>query len=424
MKRPVAVFAPAGRDVAVVLEILRAGEINSRPVEPVALIAGIATSAFSAVLLTEEALTMIAPDAMRVALDRQPLWSDLPFVLLTSKGPARHQFASMVKLLGNVVQVDRPIRPAALIDLVRNALRARKRQVEASKYLEERETAESKLQEFADGLERLVAYRTRALTAANLQLAAQNKERVEAQERLSQMQSELIHVSRVSAMGTMASTLAHELNQPLTAVTNYLRGSIRLLSGGRTQPDSAVVEGLESATASALRAGEIVRRLRDLVARGVVTRKAEDLSALINEAIEVGLVDAVAQGTTYITQIDPKLGSVIVDRIQIQQVLINLLRNAVEALSTAPTRDIVIVACVAGEGMAEVSVSDSGPGLPPDILATLFSSFRTTKEDGMGVGLSICRTIVEANGGTITGENRAEGGAVFRFTLVLETADG
>ena len=419
MKRPVAIFAPAGRDLAVVLEILRADEINCRPVDASSLVSGIAASAYSAVLLTEEALAMISPDGIRTALDAQPPWSDLPFVVLTSKGHARNERASMLTVLGNVVEVRRPVHPTALIALVRNALRGRKRQVEASIYLREREQAEIKLQEFAEGLERQITYRTRALTAANLRLAAQNKERVESQERLSQMQAELIHVSRVSAMGTMASTLAHELNQPLTAVSNYLRGSIRLLAVGDAQPEPAIIEGLESAAESAMRAGEIVRRLRDLVSRGTVSRKPEDLFTLVCEAVAVGLVDAVAIGMRYTNLISPEIGQVLVDRIQIQQVLINLLRNAVQAMGQEGDGRIVLSARIVGADMAEISVADTGPGLTPDTLARLFTPFQTTKEDGMGVGLSICRTIVEANGGIITGENGAGGGAVFRFTLPL-----
>lgn len=421
MIEPVAICAPAGRDGAIVLEILRSGNVACQLADPVALIDGIASSTYAASLLTEEAVMLLSPEAMRVALAGQPPWSDLPFVVLTSKRSQSPGLAAMLKLMGNVVQVVRPVHPAALTDLVRNALRARQRQLEARRYLEEREIAETRLRNFSEDLERKVADRTHALTSTSQRLEIQSRENTKARDRLNQLQAELIHVSRVSAMGTMASTLAHELNQPLTAVTNYLRGSIRLLHTGTASIDLVVVDGLESAVASAHRAGEIVRRLRDLVSRGVVNRRPEQLSNLIDEAIAIGLVDGVALGTSYTLSLDPGVSSVVVDRVQIQQVLINLLRNAVEAMRTADTREIVIAARCLCEGVVEVSVADTGPGLSPELLETLFSSFRTTKDEGMGVGLSICRTIVEANGGTISGENRPEGGAEFRFTLPAGT---
>jgi C4-dicarboxylate-specific signal transduction histidine kinase len=411
----VAICAPIGRDAAIVQEILRTANIRSVLADPTSLPTGIAASEYAAVLLTEEAVGPVTNAATIAALAAQPPWSDLPFIVLTSPGPPPSARAAMLRQLGNVVQVARPVHPAGLIELVRNARRARARQVEARRYLKQIQDADLKLEEFAAGLERQITHRTRALTAANRRLAAQAKEQIEAQERLNQVQSELIHVSRVSAMDTMASTLAHELNQPLTAVTNYLHGSIRLLERGSISDD--VRDGLEQALASAHRAGEIVRRIRDLVSRGVVARKAEDLPKLIDEAIAVALVDAAVLGTTHRLVLDPRVRRVLVDRVQIQQVLINLLRNAVEAVAGSETREIIIATNHLNDATVEVSVSDTGHGLPAEVLSTLFSSFKTTKQDGMGVGLSICRTIVEANGGTISGANLAKRGAVFRFTL-------
>lgn len=384
------------------------------------MIAGVFRSDYAAVLLTEEAIGRIPQDKMQAALASQPLWSDLPFVVLRPKGPPGPQLTAVLRQLGNVIQAERPVHPRALIAVIRNVLRARSRQIDARTYLKERQTAEHKLQALADGLEGLVADRTRALTATSQLLSVEIGERIAAQDRMNQMQAELIHVSRVSAMGTMASTLAHELNQPLTAALNYLRGSLRMLSSTAGPIEPPVLAGLESAASSAQRAGEIVRRLREFVARGVVDRRPEDLPRLIDEAVAVGLVDAVARGIEIEFALDPRASSILVDRVQIQQVLINLLRNAADAMEGRDRRRVSITTQILAAGtMVEVSVTDTGPGIAPDQLATLFSPFTSSKEEGMGIGLSICRTIVEANGGMISGDNLSSGGAVFRFTAPL-----
>lgn len=234
MIEPVAICAPTGRDGPVLYEILASADIALCLTGPQELVSGIARSAYAAVILTEEAIATIPPDPMRTALLGQPPWSDLQFLVLRSRGVPGPQLSAALQQLGNVVQVERPVHRHVLIDLVRNVLRARGRQIEARTYLQEREIAEHKLQEFADDLERLVADRTRTLTATSQRLSVQIAERIAAQDRMTQMQAELIHVSRVSAMGTMASTLAHELNQPLTVALNYIRGSLRLLSAGET----------------------------------------------------------------------------------------------------------------------------------------------------------------------------------------------
>jgi len=231
------------------------------------------------------------------------------------------------------------------------------------------------------------------------------------------VQTELIHVSRLSAMGAMASTLAHELNQPLTAVSSYIRGSRRLLAQLDDPAMARVSEALESAEAGALRAGHMVRRLRELVSRGRVTLGVEELPKLIQEAITIALVDAPLQGIAHRVELDPDALWVEVDPIQVQQVLINLIRNAVQAMGATERREIVISTRVISPAMAQVSVADTGCGLGPELQGALFSPFQSSKEGGMGIGLSISRTIVEAHGGKIWAEERPGGGAVFRFTL-------
>lgn len=245
-------------------------------------------------------------------------------------------------------------------------------------------------------------------------------EQQHAELRLKELQSELIHVSRLSAMGTMASTLAHELNQPLTVIANYLEAGRELLDAGGAEAATLLREAIEESTSEALRAGKIVRRLRDFVARGEVERRVEDLPRLIDEASRLALIGARERGVRAFFELAPDITTVTVDRVQIQQVLVNLIRNAIDAVAGQEVRDITISTCALDNAMVEVSVADTGPGLSPDIAARLFQAFATTKPAGMGLGLSICRTIVEAHRGHIRAEPRPTGGTVFRFTLPVE----
>lgn len=241
--------------------------------------------------------------------------------------------------------------------------------------------------------------------------------------RLESLKSELIHVSRVSAMGTMASTLAHELNQPLAAVANYVEAIRDLLAN----PDSAdmpmIRDVLDDTAKEALRAGHIVRRLRDFVARGEVEKTIEKLPLLINEAAVLGLMGAREKGVEPRFDLDPYASPVLVDRVQIQQVLINLIRNAVEAMTDSPVRQLIVTSRPDQRGFVRVIVADTGPGVTPEVAAQLFTAFVSTKAEGMGLGLSICRTIVEANGGRIWMERGAGGGTEFHFTLVSAKAE-
>lgn len=241
-------------------------------------------------------------------------------------------------------------------------------------------------------------------------------DRRRAEAEIRRMQAELVHVSRVSAMGTMASTLAHELNQPLTAVTNFVRGASRIVAR-QDQTDPLLPEALQSAEAGALRAGEIVRRLRELVSRGTVAIAVEHLPKLIEEASVLAFVDRKLLGIEHKVALDPAAQWIRADRVQIQQVLINLVRNAVEAMAESPVREIEISSRAIAGDLVEIRVADTGPGIAPEHMDSLFSQFMTTKTEGMGIGLPISRTIVEAHGGKIWAENRESGGAVFCFTL-------
>ncbi|MBE7196526.1 MAG: PAS domain S-box protein [Parafilimonas terrae] len=237
------------------------------------------------------------------------------------------------------------------------------------------------------------------------------------QVRLQELQSELAHVSRLSAMGEMASALAHELNQPLGAIANYTKGCRRLLA--RTGPEAIAktMEILDKTAEQALRAGQIIRRLREFVARGETEKRVEPVARLIEEASALALVGAREQGIVTRVAVDPRAGSVLADRVQVQQVLVNLLRNAREAMQRSDRRELTVEARPLGRRAVEIAVSDTGPGIAEEIADRLFHPFVTTKQSGMGVGLSICRTIVEAHGGRLDVERNDVGGATFRLTL-------
>ena len=242
-------------------------------------------------------------------------------------------------------------------------------------------------------------------------------ERQQTQQRLQDLQSELIFMSRYTALGEMASTLAHELNQPLTAIASYLNGARRLLDGGKSADMPQVREAMEIAAGQALRAGQVIKRLREFVARGESERQVEELRPMVEEAAALALVGAKEAGVRVYFDFSPTASHVLADKIQVQQVLLNLIRNAVEAMQETRKRELSITTAPAEAGMVEIRVADTGPGIAPEVMARLFQPFVTTKAQGMGVGLSISRTIIEAHGGKLSAEANHGGGTVFRLTL-------
>jgi len=249
-------------------------------------------------------------------------------------------------------------------------------------------------------------------------------EHQQTQARLQELQSELVHISRLTAMGEMASALAHELNQPLAAISNYMKGSRRLLADS-VDPNAPKIESaMDRAAEQALRAGQIIRRLRDFVSRGESEKRLESLSKLIEEAGALGLAGARDQNIQLRFNLNPEFDLVLVDRVQIQQVLVNLFRNALEAMAQSPRRELIVSNAEVTDDMVEVEVSDTGPGFHDDVKSNLFQTFFTTKETGMGVGLSISRSIIEAHGGRMWAETNASGGATFRFTLPIAASEG
>ena len=275
-------------------------------------------------------------------------------------------------------------------------------------------------------------------------------ERQEAELRVHDLQSVLAHVQRVSEMGTLATSLAHELNQPLTAIANYVEtardmlaqnaeniatiekflgqpvvsnarsgSEARELLKNNAETVAIVREALDECAAQSVRAGQIVRRLRDFVSRGDTERRIESLQRLVTEASALALVGAGDQNIEVDVRLEAVADRVLVDRIQIQQVLLNLIRNAIEAMAESTVRRLLVYSEREAGGFVRVTVADSGPGLAEDIAERLFEPFRSTKTSGMGLGLSISASIVEAHGGRIWAEpSKKLGGTAFHFTVI------
>jgi signal transduction histidine kinase len=239
-------------------------------------------------------------------------------------------------------------------------------------------------------------------------------ERQERERRLGELRSELIHVSRLSELGQMVSALAHEVNQPLTAIANYLQASQRFAQIGEPEKAQAA---MAKAAQSVVRATEIIRRLRDFLRKNESEKRSEDLRAVIEDSIALAALGAERPDIETEMRLGPDATAAVIDKIQIQQVLLNLIRNAVEAMAGSARASLVVATSATPEGMVEISVSDTGPGLPAEVRAKLFHPFVTTKSGGMGVGLSICRSIVEAHEGRLWVEDAPGGGTVFKFTL-------
>ncbi len=247
-------------------------------------------------------------------------------------------------------------------------------------------------------------------------------ERQEADKRLQELQSELLHVARLSDMGQMASALAHELNQPLTAVVNWAQAARRLLQTQNSVSPKAL-EFLDNTISQANRAGQIIRRLRNFIERGETDRQAEDINKVVEEAAALALVGAKEIGVRVLFRFTAGLPQLMIDKVQVQQVVMNLVRNAIEAMSSAPRRELVISTAL-DEGMIEVSVADTGPGLAPEVAAQLFQPFVTTKEKGMGLGLSISRSIIDNLGGRLKATPNPDGGVIFCFGVPVESIEG
>jgi two-component system sensor kinase FixL len=242
------------------------------------------------------------------------------------------------------------------------------------------------------------------------------------EERLRLLQNQFAYLARVNDLGEMAAAIAHEINQPLAAIVNYLNSAIFLAdTGGYTEQNFAyVTEDMNRASEQALRAGEIVRRLRAFISQGAGVRTIEPVARLVDGAMALALLDAKYSGITVETDIQAEGVSVEVDTIQIHQVIVNLLRNAVEAMIGSPSdreRILTVSARLESDDLVTFSVADTGPGISPDVYEHLFEPFVTSKMNGMGMGLSLCQRLIESHSGTISVENLPGLGAKFTFSL-------
>jgi PAS domain S-box-containing protein len=288
----------------------------------------------------------------------------------------------------------------------------------------ERKQAEAELHRLNETLEQRVAERTAELEDLTCRLQAEIVERQRADVRFQELQSELFHAARLNAAGQMAAALAHELNQPLAAAINFVRAAQRQLATGSRDKVVTSSRIMDQAAGEVLRAGQIMRRLRDFVRRGETERRIESIVPMVEEASTLTSITAGASGVRVHLSFDPNAARVFADRIQIQQVLVNLMLNAIDAMADSSRRELEVKTALLDDETTAFSVTDSGTGLVAEIADHLFEPFVSTKPNGMGLGLSICRSIVEAHGGRLRTEPNEGGGTIFCFTLPASPTTG
>ncbi len=246
-------------------------------------------------------------------------------------------------------------------------------------------------------------------------------DRKQAEELARHHQAELAHALRVSTIGELAAGLAHEINQPLAAIVSYAKGCARRIrSGGGTPGD--LLGAVEEIAAQAVRADQIVRRLRDFVRKQDPRRERVDPNHLVREAVRLVASEGRERQIALRLDLAPDVAAVWADGIQIEQVILNLVRNAFEAMQTVDVADrgLVVRTAPSGEAAVEIAVTDAGPGLTPEHADAVFDPFFTTKPDGLGIGLAISRSIVEAHGGRLWATPNPQRGTTFHFTVPID----
>jgi two-component system sensor kinase FixL len=249
-------------------------------------------------------------------------------------------------------------------------------------------------------------------------------ERARRESHIQELQKELLHATRLTSTGQLAAALAHELNQPLTAILNYVNALADMVDWEKIPEGEVTREVLGKIGVQTERAGEIIRRLRGFVEKREPNRVEDDINKAVNDAIGLGLVGAAHDNIKLTVKLAHDLPPVLIDKVQIQQVMINLLRNAAEAMANSTTRELTVTTGREDGGFIVVGVADTGTGLPENVKKRLFEPFVTTKQSGLGIGLSICRTIIEAHGGRLWATSNKGGGAVFRFRLPIAKPEG
>ncbi|NNE08681.1 MAG: PAS domain-containing protein [Gemmatimonadetes bacterium] len=268
-------------------------------------------------------------------------------------------------------------------------------------------------------IDRRVSERTAGLQLTNAQLNSELEQRYRAEERIHKLQTELAHMSRISTMGEMATTLAHELNQPLTAIMNYAKGCVRRIESGDL-PQHTLLEAMNHIERQAERASSIIRKLRQFVRKREPVRAPHRIDGLVKEMVALCQPDLRRHGIVLFEEVPADLPELMVDSTQIQQIILNLIRNSMEALQSLPREDrrIRISAGMRG-GDLTLAVEDNGPGITPAVREQIYDPFCSTKEDGMGLGMAIARTIAESHGGSLEIGEMTRGASV-RLVLPVE----
>jgi two-component system, LuxR family, sensor kinase FixL len=277
--------------------------------------------------------------------------------------------------------------------------------------------SESELRHLNETLENRVVQRTAELADAHKKLLTEMSEHKRLESRLREAHLELGHAARLSSAGQIAAALAHELNQPLTAITNSLGAAKRLLARGSFIESDLATKAMDEAVQQSLRAAQVVSRLRNFLIRGETETRCENVSAMVDDARALALIGPTASGVEIRVLLDSEAPQIVANRVEIQQVLINLMRNALEAMAGMDRRKLWVTTTLRRPDLVEFAVADSGPGIGADMAERIFEPFVTTKRDGMGIGLSICRSIIETHGSRLQFEPNPDGGTIFHFTL-------